>query len=148
MLFWRNVSETYVDINQVESGPREVYFLSEYNDLDIYLTYNFCPKNTKQLYKDLSRVIGLGFLPPLWALSYQHSRYSFTSTEDVISTDDGYDYHKIPIDAYYLDLFHTGDGIKYFTWNDETFKNPNELIDHFLKKNRWLVTIQDPHIKR
>jgi alpha-glucosidase (family GH31 glycosyl hydrolase) len=43
----------------------------------------------------------------------------------------GYDQHQIPIDAFYLDLLHTGEGIKYFTWNEKLYPNPGGLLDHF-----------------
>jgi alpha-glucosidase (family GH31 glycosyl hydrolase) len=62
------------------------------------------------------------------------------SSDDLMETEAGFDYHKIPIDAFYLDLHHT-DEMKYFTWNPKTFPNPEKLLDHFHKKNRWLVTI-------
>ncbi len=52
------------------------------------------------------------------------------SSDDLMETEAGFDYHKIPIDAFYLDLHHT-DEMKYFTWNPKTFPDPEKLLDHF-----------------
>lgn len=68
--------------------------------------------------------------------------------EDILAVDAGYDAHKIPIDAFYLDLHHTGEGMKYFTWNDEAYPDPQSLLKHFEMIGRKIVTIQDPHLRQ
>lgn len=68
------------------------------------------------------------------------------SREDILAVDRGYDEHEVPIDAFYLDLHHTGEGIRYFTWNEKLFPDPSNLLQHFHAKHRWIVTIQDPHL--
>ena len=50
VLFWRNVSETYVDIHSRNKDiEREVMIVSEVNDFDLYLTFNL-DGDIKQLY--------------------------------------------------------------------------------------------------
>ena len=69
------------------------------------------------------------------------------SSDDLLETEAGYDYHKIPVDAFYLDLHHTGEGMKYFTWNEERFPDPSSLLKHFDEGGRKIITIQDPHLR-
>jgi hypothetical protein len=57
VIFWRNVSETYVDIRTPKDCAREVFFVSETNDIDIYVTLNL-GRNVRELYSKLHPIIG------------------------------------------------------------------------------------------
>lgn len=51
------------------------------------------------------------------------------------------------MDVIWLDIEHT-DGKKYFTWDQNKFAHPKEMIDNVATSGRKMVTIIDPHIKK
>lgn len=85
----------------------------------------------------LSSVSGSGFqaLPPLFALGYHQSRWSYRDQADVEAVDADFDRHRIPYDVIWLDIDHTDDK-RYFTWDPKLFPDPVGLQRHLEKKKR------------
>ncbi len=65
----------------------------------------------------------------------------------MISVNNGFEQHQIPLDVIWLDIEHTN-GKRYFTWDTSKFPNPEKLQDDMAVYGRKMVTISDPHIKK
>lgn len=85
----------------------------------------------------LSSIPGPGFqaLPPLFALGFHQSRWSYHDQADVEAVDSGFDRHRIPYDVIWLDIDHTDDK-RYFTWDPRLFPDPVGLQRRLEKKKR------------
>ncbi|KAJ8977591.1 hypothetical protein NQ317_018359 [Molorchus minor] len=86
-------------------------------------------------------------LPQMFALGYHQSRYSYMSQDEILEINRKFEENKIPVDAIWLDIDYTNRKT-YFTWNPETFSNPNRMLDYLNGRGRKAVAIIDPHIKR
>jgi alpha-glucosidase (family GH31 glycosyl hydrolase) len=62
-------------------------------------------------------------------------------TEDLMGVEQGFDQHHIPVDAFYLDLHHIGEEMRFFTWSEKLFPDPGTLLEHLHENHRWLLTI-------
>lgn len=91
-------------------------------------------------------VLGAVQVPPLFALGYHQSRFSYMSQDEVIEVSDNFDEMELPLDSVWLDIDYT-ENKKYFTWNSETYPSPDKLLQYFENKRRKIVAIVDPHIK-
>uniref|UniRef100_A0A7S1PU63 Glucosidase II subunit alpha n=1 Tax=Neobodo designis TaxID=312471 RepID=A0A7S1PU63_NEODS len=116
-----------------ESGMHDVFF--------------FAGPTPAHVHTQHAKIVGPTQMPPLFALGYHQCRWNYRSTQDSLEVDDGFDVHNIPYDVLWLDIEHT-DGKRYFTWDPHTFGKPEQITDALSAKNRKLVTITDPHIKR
>ena len=58
-----------------------------------------------------------------------------------------FDEFNLPLDVIWLDIEYTDDK-KYFTWDTRHFPTPLKMIDELKSRDRKLVIIIDPHIKR
>jgi len=85
-------------------------------------------------------------LPPLWALGYHQSKWSYVP-EAVISHI-AVEFRKlmIPCDCLYLDIDYM-DGYRVFTWDKEKFPNPPHLVNSLESSGFKIVAIIDPGIK-
>ncbi len=86
-------------------------------------------------------------LPPLWALGYHQSRWSYYPEERVrqLAADfrENYD---VGCDAIHLDI-HAMDGYRCFTWDGARFPDPAALIDDLHRRGFKVVAIADAGIK-
>lgn len=80
-------------------------------------------------------------------MGYHQSRWNYVDQKDVKDVHDNFEKHEIPLDVIWLDIEHT-DKKKYFTWDQEKFPQPLEMIEELAEKGRKLVTIVDPHISK
>lgn len=142
-LFWRNASQTWVDIKKSEKES-SCLWLSETGDLEFYV---IPAKNIQELFYKMGKLLGFATLPPYFSLGYHHSKWSFKDQNDIEEIDANFDLHKIPYDVIYLDIDYT-DAMKYFTFDLKKFPDPLAMGDKLKEKGRNLVTIIDPHIKR
>src|SRR6202795_2006637 len=69
--------------------------------LDYYVFYGPTPKHVVETYAWLT---GTMPLPPMWALGFQQSRYSYTPQSRVIEVADRFRADHIPADVIYLDI--------------------------------------------
>lgn len=155
-VFWLNAAETFVDISDsnvegVDSGlfssappQKDVQWISESGLFDVFFFLGPTPSDVHYQYATLT---GLPHLPPLYSIGYHQCRWNYKNEEDVANVDAGFDQHDIPYDVLWLDIEHT-DAKKYFTWDHSLFPNPRQMQENLKKKERRLVTIVDPHIKR
>ncbi len=84
-------------------------------------------------------------LPPLWALGFHQSRWSYFPENKVLEIANNFRKHKIPSDAIYLDIDYMN---KYlcFTWNHDYFPEPKGLTDQLQSLGFQTVVMIDPGI--
>ena len=111
--------------------------------LDLYLIFG---PSLKEAVSGYTRLTGRMELPPLWAIGYHQSRYSYTSAEQVLDIAHTFRRKRIPLDAIYLDI-HYMDGFRVFTFDPERFAKPPELVAELAAMGVHAVPIVDPGIK-
>lgn len=110
--------------------------------LELYLIFG--PK-IEDVLKTYFEITGKPFLPPSWALGYQISRYSYFPQEYVIEIAKEF-LKEVSLYAIYLDIDYMKD-YKIFTWNENRFPNPKEMISKLHELGIKVITIIDPYIK-
>ncbi|PSR29423.1 MAG: alpha-glucosidase [Sulfobacillus benefaciens] len=93
-----------------------------------------------------SRITGYMPLPPLWALGYQQSRWSYQSADEALTIAKTFRERKIPCDVIYLDIDYMH-GYRIFTWDPQNFPDPRGLIHQLHQLQFHVVAIVDPGIK-
>ncbi|MCE7733694.1 MAG: alpha-glucosidase [Candidatus Heimdallarchaeota archaeon] len=102
--------------------------------------------NPKSLSKSITRLLGQMDLPPLWALGYHQSRWSYHPKSEVLRIAKTLREKNIPCDAIYLDIDYMDD-FKCFTWDEVNFGNLPELITELHEMDFKVVPMIDPGIK-
>src|SRR5690606_14478078 len=76
--------------------------------------------------RSYAQLTGQPFLPPVWALGYHQSRWSYRSQKKVLEIAKTARQHRLPLDVIHLDI-HYMDRYRVFTWNPEKFAEPERL---------------------
>ncbi len=125
--------------------------IEEYDKLTVKIynksstVYIFEPDNFNDLYRDYTGLTGKTFMPPLWALGHQISRYSYYPEDEIYNVIDNYKKYT-DISAIYLDIDYM-DKFKIFTFDRNKFPDNKRLLDNLHKRDVKLVTIIDPGVK-
>ena len=142
-VFNNNCSDQYVDIkSDFTKKNKEIVWLMEGGIIDLYFS------SDNDFYKNLqktAKITGHSYMPPLWVFGYHQCRWGYKDCNDVINVEKKFEELDIPVDCFWFDIDHT-DKNKYFTWNPETFSNIKIFLDTIKNKNKYFVTIIDPHI--
>jgi len=139
-VFLDNTWRTWFDFGK---QARDAYcFGAEGGPLDYYVLYGPTPKQVVEGYAYLT---GTPPLPPLWALGFQQSRYSYTPESQARETANRLRADKIPSDVLYLDIDYQYKN-RPFTVNPETFPDFPGLVSDLRKQHFHLVNITDLHI--
>ncbi len=139
-LFLDNTWRTWFDFGK---ASRNAYsFGADGGPLDYYLIYGPTPK---QVVEGYSYLTGTPPLPPLWALGFQQSRYSYTPESMLRGIADRLRADKIPSDVVYLDIDYQYRN-RPFTVDPERFPDFPGLVSDLRKQHFHLVTITDLHI--
>ncbi|MGA2101556.1 MAG: TIM-barrel domain-containing protein [Candidatus Sulfotelmatobacter sp.] len=139
-IFLDNTWRTWFDFGK---SARNAYsFGAEGGPLDYYFIYGPTPKQVVENYAYLT---GKPPLPPLWALGFQQSRYSYTPESQIRDIANRLRLDKIPSDVVYLDIDYQ-DRNRPFTVNSKTFPNFPGLVSDLRKQHFHLVNITDLHI--
>ncbi|MDI3298734.1 MAG: glycoside hydrolase family 31 protein [Bacillota bacterium] len=112
-------------------------------ELELYLIAGPEPAEVLERYTELT---GRPPLPPLWALGYHQSRYSYYPEQTVRELAAEFRRRGIPCDAIHLDI-HYMDGYRLFTWDRRRFPDPAGLARELAREGFHLVTIVDPGVK-
>ncbi|HYM79528.1 MAG TPA: glycoside hydrolase family 31 protein [Candidatus Dormibacteraeota bacterium] len=139
-IFLDNTWHTWFDFGK--QARDAVAFGSEGGPLDYYFIYGPTPKQVVEGYAYLT---GKPPLPPLWALGFQQSRYSYTPESQVREIATRLRNDRIPSDVIYLDIDYQ-DRNRPFTVNPKTFPNFPGLVSDLHKQHFHLVNITDLHI--
>jgi alpha-glucosidase len=139
-IFLDNTWRTWFDFGK---QARDAYsFGAEGGPLDYYFLYGPTPKQVVEAYAHLT---GTPPLPPLWALGFQQSRYSYTPESQVREIAKHLRTDKIPSDVLYLDIDYQYKN-RPFTVDPKTFPNFPGLVADLRQEHFHLVTITDLHI--
>jgi alpha-glucosidase len=139
-IFLDNTWRTWFDFGK---QARDAYsFGAEGGALDYYFFYGPTPKQVLESYAYLT---GTPPLPPLWALGFQQSRYSYTPESQVREIASRLRADRIPSDVLYLDIDYQFKN-RPFTVNPKTFPNFPALVSDLRKQHFHLVNITDLHI--
>jgi alpha-glucosidase len=112
--------------------------------LDYYFFYGPTPK---QVVKTYAWLTGTTPLPPIWALGFQQSRYSYTPQARVLEVANRFRTDHIPGDAIYLDIDYQQQN-RPFTVDRTRFPDFPGMISELASKNFHVVVITDLHIAK
>ena len=143
-LFNHNFSDQFITIKTEDNNNKNITWISEGGIINLYL---FSDDNYLRNFQKFSMISGFSPMPPLWAFGYHHCRWGFKNDKDINDVITNFDKFNIPFDCFWLDIDHTDDK-RYFTWDKNNFGNIKEFLDKIKEKNRFFVTIIDPHIKK
>lgn len=139
-LFLDNTWRSWFDFGKRD---RDVYaFGAEGGPLNYYLMVGATPKDVLAEYIALT---GKPPLPPLWALGFQQSRFSYVPESKLLEVANRLRSDKIPSDVLYLDIDYQ-DRNRPFTVNAKTFPDFPKLVAGLRNNHFHLVTITDLHI--
>ncbi len=85
-------------------------------------------------------------MPPLWALGYHQSKWSYASEQKVQDLARQMREHAMPCDAIHLDIEYM-DGFRIFTWDREKFPHPRKMTAKLEADGFRTVLIIDPGVK-
>ena len=140
-IFFDNTYRSY--FNMGASNNRFYWFGAEKGELDYYFINGPEIKKVISLYTQLT---GKMEMPPMWALGYQQSKWSYYPESAVQTLARTFRDKKIPCDVIYLDI-HYMNGYRVFTWDKDRFPNPSGMLDELGSKGFKVVTIVDPGVK-
>ena len=140
-IFLDNTFRTSFDIGRTDPGL--LAFGAVDGALDYYFIDGPTPKDVVQRYTELTGRIPL---PPMWALGYQQSRYSYYPEARVRNLADTFRLKRVPADVLWLDI-HYEDGYNPFTWDRERFPDPARMVRDRKGQGFHVVPIVDPHPK-
>ncbi len=141
-LFFDNTHKSYFDFG-ASTDDEMSWFGADGGDMNFYF---FGAQGVAGILKDYTWLTGRMEMPPLWSLGYQQCRYSYMSAEEVLQIARKFRENNIPADVIYCDIDYM-DGYKIFTWNPETFPDPEGMIDELKDMNFSTVCIVDPGIR-
>jgi alpha-glucosidase len=140
-IFFDNTFKAFFDFG---SERRSVTtFWAEGGEMNYY--FIFGPK-LLDVSRGFTKLTGTPELPPLWALGYQQSKWSYVPEKKVKEIAGKLRTLKIPCDAIYLDIDYM-DGFRCFTWDKEKFPAPRRTVMELLDQGFKTVVIIDPGIK-
>lgn len=140
-IFFDNTYKSY--FNMGASNDRFYWFGADKGEMDYYFING---PEIKRVISDYTKLTGRMELPPMWALGYQQSRWSYYPESTVRTLAKKFRDNDIPCDVIYFDI-HYMDGYRVFTWDKERFPNPEQLLSDLKKDGFKIVPIIDPGVK-
>ena len=119
------------------------YFSVDDGQADYYFIYR---QHVSGIIKDYTHLTGRIKMPPIWALGFQQSRWSYTPDKEVMEIANTFRDKQIPLDVIYLDIGYMN-AYKIFTWNPTAFPHPAQLVGKLKKMGIHTVVIVDPGVK-
>jgi alpha-glucosidase len=143
-LFLDNTYRTYFDMGK--TAPERYAFGAAGGELNYYVFTGGVERSPKNVLRDYTDLTGRTPLPPLWALGYQQSRWSYFPETRVREIARRFREGRIPADVIYLDIDYM-DGYRVFTWDKNRFPDPLKMIRDLRATGFRTVIIIDPGIK-
>lgn len=139
-IFLDNPWRSNFDFGRAE---RDTYsFGAEGGELNYYFIYGPDPKQVIERFADLT---GRAPLPPMWALGFQQSRYSYYPQSRVEEVARTFREKRIPCDVLYLDIDYQEKN-RPFTIDKERFPDFAGMVHELDAMGFKLITITDLHI--
>ena len=143
-LFFDNTYRTYFDMGKSE--PRRYTFGAAGGELNYYVFTGGRARTPREVVREYAELTGRTPLPPLWALGYQQSRYSYYPESKLRDLARNFRTRHIPADVLYLDIDYM-DGFRVFTWDKQKFPDPQKMLADLRAEGLRTVVIIDPGIK-
>ena len=140
-IFFDNTFRTFFDFASERSDVTS--FWAHGGEMNYYFIYG---PSLMEVAEGYTQLTGTCEMPPMWALGYHQCRWSYYPESRVRELADNFRRRKIPCDALYLDIDYM-DGYRCFTWNNEHFPKPAQLIRDLDDEGFRTVVIIDPGIK-
>ncbi|MFI5218842.1 MAG: glycoside hydrolase family 31 protein [Bacteroidia bacterium] len=140
-IFFDNTFQTFFDFGH--ENAEVMSFWAEGGEMNYYFVYGPELISVAEQYAQLT---GTPELPPMWALGYQQSKWSYYPEAKVWEIAHQLRSKNIPCDVIHLDIDYMN-GFRCFTWDNERFPNPAHMISELKKFGFNIVTIIDPGIK-
>ena len=140
-LFYDNPRLAIFDLGKQDS--ERLAYSAEGDTLQYYFLYGPQPQAVVELY---TRLTGRMKMPPLWALGYHQSRWSYFPATRVLEVARAFRSMQIPCDTIHLDI-HYMDGYRCFTWDPQRFPDPQGLLDALHADGFRAVVLIDCGIK-
>jgi alpha-glucosidase len=96
--------------------------------------------------RELARMTGRMAMPPLWALGFHQSRWSYEPDSRVLEIAREFRSRSIPCDAIWLDIDYMR-GFRCFTFDPEKFGTPRAMCDQLHATGFRVVCMIDPGLK-
>ncbi|MFL6211420.1 MAG: glycoside hydrolase family 31 protein [Pyrinomonadaceae bacterium] len=143
-LFFDNTYRTHFDMGK--SDPARYTFGASGGELNYYVFTGGRERTPREVLREYTELTGRTPLPPLWALGYQQSRWSYFPESTVRDLARNFRARHIPADVIYLDIDYM-DGFRIFTWDKSRFPDPRQMLSDLRAAGFRVVTIIDPGIK-
>ena len=140
-IFFDNTFHTFFDFSHERRHVTS--FWADGGEMNYYFFYGPDMGRVVKAYTDLT---GTPELPPLWALGFHQSKWSYYPEARVKKLAKKFRDLKIPCDAIYLDIDYM-DGFRCFTWDKKKFPDPKRMIDELYQDGFKTVVMIDPGIK-
>src|SRR5713226_1719688 len=140
-VFFDNTWRTNFDFGM--QSPDFFSFGSEGGEINYYF---FAGPAPKKVVESFTALVGRSPLPPLWALGFQQSRYSYYPESRAYEIVHTFREKKIPADVIYFDIDYQ-QGNAPFTVNRELFPHFEKMISDFKSLGFHTILITDLHIK-
>ncbi|MEM7382415.1 MAG: TIM-barrel domain-containing protein, partial [Bacteroidota bacterium] len=140
-IFFDNTFRSYFDFSHERRNTTS--FWADGGEMNYYFFYGPDISRVVRSYTDLT---GTPELPPLWALGYHQSKWSYYPEKRVKDLAAKFRKLNIPCDAIYLDIDYM-DGFRCFTWDNKRFPDPKAMIDELYEDGFKTVVMIDPGIK-
>ncbi len=141
-VFLDNTWRTDFDFGR--ANPARYTFGAVNGPVDYYLIYGPEPRQVVTAWAWLT---GPTPLPPLWALGFQQSRYTYFPESQLRDVADRLRKDRIPSDVLWLDIGFQHDNWP-FTVNDQAFPDFRGMVQDLERQHFKLVVITDLHIAR
>jgi alpha-glucosidase len=140
-LLWDNPAKGAIDIGAAKTD--ELHITAETGQMSYFL---FAGRDVNAVMERYTQVTGRMHLPPLWAIGFHQSRYSYMNEDEVLRIAQEFRDRGIPCDAIHLDI-HYMQGYRIFTWDKDAFPDIQGMFDRLHAMGMKIVTILDPGIK-
>ena len=140
-LFFDN---TYRSVfNMGKESERYFYYGVDEGNLDYYYIAGDC---LSEVLTNYGKLTGTVPVPQLWTLGYHQSRWGYEWESEVRDIAQKLREYHIPCDTIHLDIDYM-DNFKVFTWNQERYEDPKQMIMDLSEDGFKIVTIIDPGVK-
>jgi alpha-glucosidase len=140
-IFLDNTFRSWFDFGSERANVSS--FWAQGGEMNYYFIYGPQALDVSRQY---TKMTGTPELPPLWALGYQQSKWSYYPEKTVRNLAAEFRKRQIPCDVIHLDIDYM-DGYRCFTWDKQHFPDPAKMISDLRKDGFKTICIIDPGIK-
>ena len=141
-IFFDNTYKSYMNFGK--ECEEYFYFGADAGNLDYYFIAGNCMADVVSGYTYLT---GTTPLPQLWTLGYHQSRWGYDSADCMRDIAKKYRELELPCESIHFDIDYM-DGYRVFTWNEEDYGVPGEVIQELSEQGFKTVCIIDPGVKQ